>query len=107
MRTQIMTHEIHLEDQVVGKLREAKMIRSKHNWKFAAPAAIALAGVVGLAGLQSSWFQPSGSAGHQYILALYSGPHSAGGNAKEYGALARAHHDGRARVIGGDELAPA
>ena len=78
------------------------MITSKSYWPIGIPA-LAIA-IVALIGWQSTNLKVEG---HQYILALYAAPDNPGGNAKEYGDWARAHHRGAARVSGGDELAPA
>lgn len=99
--------EFELESEVVGKLKEAGMIKSKPRTHAAAVAVFLSAAAVVAVGLQTGQLSQPRSAEHQYILALYSAPNSPGGNSKEYGAWARAHRAGPARVTGGDELAPA
>jgi hypothetical protein len=99
-----------LEERVVSRLRAERLIAPARSRDAVAIAAgLAILSVSLLIAAFLYWPQP---VGHEYLLELYGGPEfrvpsQVEARAAEYGDWARAHHNGRARVLGGSELAPA
>lgn len=104
-----------LEEKVIRALKAESLIRDRAGrWsapgaRIGAVAAILLIGAI-LVTVLTLYPRPS-DGGETYMLALYDGPGlkaapNGGSYAAEYGRWARAHGDGAAAVIGGEELGP-
>lgn len=101
-----------LEDQVVARLRREGMI-TKPRFSIGQPLVLAAVLAVGVAGAMTlQRGEPAAAPGQMYVLALYSDanyqapPAGDRSRAREYGEWARAHSEGPAAVVGGEELEP-
>lgn len=101
-----------MEEEIIMRLKNEGLI-SKSRTSFRQPlalGAVLAAAVAGMFTLQNS--QPAAAPGQLFVLALYSDdsyrapPSGDRSRAKEYGEWARAHSEGAAAVVGGEELEP-